>query len=92
MSRLSGAVAVVDGATDRVKGFVADLATTNARIVVSLVLATATGVRVLIVWTAPPWEWLAFLAAMMSLDVAQFGIKRHTHLPTPEEPPDAGTD
>ena len=80
MSRMSGAVAVVDGATDRVKAFVADLATTNARIVVSLVLATATGVRVLWVWTAPPWEWLAFLAAMMSLDVAQFGIKRKTHI------------
>lgn len=86
MSRLAGAVAVVDGTTDRVKAFVADLATTNARIVVSLVLAFATGVRVLVVWTAPPWEWLAFLAAMMSLDVAQFGIKRKTHLPAPEEP------
>jgi hypothetical protein len=52
--------------------------TTNLRVIVSLVLAVATGVRVLIVWTAPPWEWLAFLGAMMSLDVAQFGTKRLT--------------
>jgi hypothetical protein len=52
--------------------------TTNLRVMVSLVLAIGTGVRVLIVWTAPPWEWLAFLGAMMSLDVAQFGTKRLT--------------
>lgn len=52
--------------------------TTNLRVVVSLVLAVATGVRVLVTWTAPPWEWLAFLGAMMSLDVAQFGAKRLT--------------
>lgn len=59
--------------------WLARLPSTNARIVVSLILATATGVRVLITWTAPPWEWLLFLGTMMGLDLAQFSVKRRTH-------------
>lgn len=54
------------------------LPSTNARIFTSLVLAIATGIRVLYTWTAPPWEWLLFLGAMMGLDLAQFATKRVT--------------
>lgn len=54
------------------------LPTTNLRILTSLILAMATGVRVLVSWTAPPVEWLVFLAAMMGLDVVQFAAKRLT--------------
>lgn len=64
---------------DWVLTWLAKLPSTNARIAVSLLLMIGTGVEVLIRWTAPPWEWLMFLAATMGLDVAQFGLKRATH-------------
>lgn len=50
---------------------------TNVRIAVSLVLALATGVRVLCNWT-PPNEWLVFLTVWAGLDVTQFVQKRKT--------------
>jgi hypothetical protein len=59
--------------------WLSELPSTNARIAVSLLLALATGVRVLASWEAPPTEWLVFLAAMMGLDVAQFAAKRATY-------------
>lgn len=64
---------------DRALDLLGRLPTTNARIAVSLLLATATGIRVLVTWTEPPWEWLVFLGAMMGLDLAQYAAKRLTH-------------
>lgn len=58
--------------------FVARVPTTNARIVVSLGLAIATGARVIGTTWVPPTEWLLFLAAMLGLDVTQFFVKRRT--------------
>lgn len=58
---------------------IAQFPSTNGRIVVSILLLVATGVRVLASWTAPPTEWLVFLTACLGIDVAQFGIKRWTH-------------
>ena len=55
------------------------LPSTNARIATSILLAIATGVRVIVSWTSPPWEWLLFLGAMMGLAVAQFAAKRMTN-------------
>lgn len=52
---------------------------TNVRIAVSLLLILATGIRVLVSWTAPPWEWLAFLGVLSGLDAAQFHGKRLTY-------------
>lgn len=53
--------------------------TTNARVALSLVLALATGVRVVGMGWTPPGEWLLFLTGWAGLDVAQFGIKRATY-------------
>lgn len=52
---------------------------TNTRIAVSLILALATGARVIVShdWT-PGYEWLGFLTLMMGLDVVQFTQKRKT--------------
>lgn len=51
--------------------------TTNLRICVTILLAMATGVRVLFDWV-PPNEWLLFLTGWAGLDVLQFGTKRAT--------------
>ena len=59
--------------------WLAKLPTTNARIAATILLILATGVSVLVRWTAPPWEWLVFLGASAGLDVAQFASKRLTH-------------
>lgn len=53
--------------------------TTQTRIALSLVLIAGTGVRVLVSWTAPPWEWLAFLSVLSGLDAAQYASKRMTY-------------
>ncbi|GIW89947.1 MAG: hypothetical protein KatS3mg109_1978 [Pirellulaceae bacterium] len=58
--------------------WLAQLPTTNTRILVSLVLALATGARVVATGWEPPLSWLGFLLAMMGLDVAQFTAKRLT--------------
>lgn len=58
--------------------WVAGLPTTNARIVVTLALAVATGIRYFVGGWSPSLEWLAFLLAMAGLDVAQFTSKRFT--------------
>jgi len=66
---------------NRILDWLGKLPSTNARIVVSLLLAIGTGVKY---WTARPdgWEpcipWLAFLISMMGLDVAQYAAKRVT--------------
>ncbi|GIW90780.1 MAG: hypothetical protein KatS3mg109_1350 [Pirellulaceae bacterium] len=58
--------------------WLSELPTTNTRIAVSLVLALATGGRVVATGWEPPIAWLGFLLAMMGLDVAQFTAKRLT--------------
>lgn len=67
---------------DRLLGWLAKLPTTNARIAVTLILATGTAIRY---WAdgswEPAWDWLAFLAVMSGLDAAQFHSKRKTHIP-----------
>lgn len=63
--------------------WLADFPTTNARVVVTLVLAIATGVRVVGMGWAPPVEWLWFLAGLAGIDVAQFGVKRATYRAEP---------
>ena len=56
--------------------------TTNLRIVVTLALCIATGVRVIGLGWNPPLEWLGALSLWLGLDVAQFYSKRITHQPT----------
>lgn len=63
--------------------FIEKMPSTNFRIFISLILATATGIVVLIRWTAPPWEWMVFLGGMMGLDVLQFKVKRETQQTPP---------
>jgi hypothetical protein len=55
------------------------LPTTQARVVVTLLLCLGTAIKY---WASKDWDpaldWLAFLAAMSGLDMAQFGVKRTT--------------
>ena len=62
--------------------WIATLPSTNLRIFVTILLIVATCVKVLWTWTAPPLEWLGFLALSAGLDVAQFGVKRSTFQPS----------
>ena len=61
--------------------WLATLPTTNARIALSLLMATSTCIRVVAVGWDPSWEWLTFLTAWAGLDVLQFWAKRTTHTP-----------
>ena len=67
--------------------WLATLPTTNLRILMTLILAFATGVKV--VWPSTPawepsWEWLGFLCVWAGLDVVQYTSKRLTEFkPTP---------
>ena len=59
---------------------------TNLRAVVTMGLAIWTGFRYMAqpkwgVWE-PSIEWLGFLLALSGWDVAQFAVKRRTHIPT----------
>jgi disulfide bond formation protein DsbB len=72
------------------KQWVADLATTNFRIFVSIMLAVVTVIVMLVCLIAQiplqseiVWAVLAFLGAMLGIDVTQFSIKRKTELVTP---------
>ena len=58
---------------------VGKLPSTNARVAVSLVLILATGVKAIIIWVAPPMEWLGFLLILSGLDAAQFMGKRKSN-------------
>lgn len=80
---------------------VARMPSTNVRIVVTLVMAMATAVRVVVFSWTPPVEWLGFLTLWAGLDVAQFGTKRSTEtgyvaakqgapLVNPPTPPEIG--
>jgi hypothetical protein len=70
--------------------WLADLPSTNARIVVSLLLIVATAVRFL-VWgpSSAEWtSWLVFLGTLAGIDTAYFIGKRVTYRPGPPESPD----
>jgi hypothetical protein len=58
--------------------FFAELPSTNVRIAASILMALATGVRVVALGWEPSYEWLGFLVLWAGLDVAQFGVKRTT--------------
>ena len=64
---------------NKLNQFLSTFPSTNARIVLSLLLFLGTGVRVLATNEAPPWEWLIFLGTAMGLDVLQYTSKRLTH-------------
>lgn len=70
----------------KVWNFIGAMPSTNVRITVTLILATATGVRVIALGWAPPTEWLAFLAGMGFIDAGQFVGKRITQHPEPTPP------
>jgi hypothetical protein len=57
---------------------VATMPSTNVRIGVTMVMALATGVRVVGLGWEPPTEWLVFLTGWAGLDVLQFANKRTT--------------
>lgn len=58
--------------------WVAAFPSTNARIILSMLLAFGTGVRVIALGWSPPLEWLGFLTAWAGLDVLQYSAKRLT--------------
>jgi uncharacterized membrane protein YjjP (DUF1212 family) len=74
------------------KRWIADLATTNFRIVISLGLAVLlvvvllTGLMFKIeLQSEIVWALLAFVAGMLGIDVTQFSIKRKTEILTPPQ-------
>jgi hypothetical protein len=74
------------------KRWIADLATTNFRIVISLGLAVLlvvvilTGVVLRVeMQTEIIWALFAFVAGMLGIDVTQFSIKRKTEILTPPQ-------
>jgi disulfide bond formation protein DsbB len=74
------------------KRWIADLATTNFRIVISLGLAVLlvvvllTGLMFKIeLQSEIVWALLAFVGAMLGIDVTQFSIKRKTEIVTPPQ-------
>lgn len=74
------------------KRWIADLATTNFRIVISLGLAILLVLVLLIalmlkieLQTEIVWALVAFVAGMLGIDVTQFSIKRNTQIVTPPQ-------
>jgi len=66
--------------------WIAELPSTNLRILMTLVLVFATGVKVVwptVVAWEPTWEWLTFLCVMAGLDITQYTAKRVTSFPPP---------
>ncbi len=59
--------------------WLAELPSTNARIVLTLLLALATGCRVIALGWDPPETWLVFLTVWSGIDVAQYLGKRMTY-------------
>lgn len=59
--------------------WLAELPSTNVRILATICLAIATGVKVIGWEWEPPIEWLGFLTLWAGLDVGQFWIKRKTY-------------
>lgn len=77
---LKAFAAPVASLPDRLLVWLGKVPTTNARIVVTLVVIVGTAIRY---WWNGTWEpsgeWLTFLVAMSGVDVAQFHSKRVTH-------------
>ena len=74
------------------KRWIADLSTTNFRIVISLCLAVLLVVVLLAglifkieLQSEIVWALVAFVGAMLGIDVQQFSIKRKTELVTPPQ-------
>lgn len=74
------------------KRWIADLATTNFRIVISLGLAVLVVIVVLggvilriEMQSEIIWALFAFVAGMLGIDVTQFSIKRKTEIVTPPQ-------
>lgn len=67
--------------------WVAKMPSTNLRIAITILLALATGIRVVASakWD-PPNDWLVFLSVWAGLDVLQFSAKRITQKPEPAPP------
>lgn len=61
--------------------WIAELPTTNVRIVVTILITIATAAVYLFTGRASDGQWLAFLAVMSGLDAAQYLSKRATYLP-----------
>lgn len=59
--------------------WLAEMPSTNARSAATLLLALATGVRVVGAGWEPPDNWLYFLAALGGIDALQFTAKRATY-------------
>ena len=59
-----------------------EMPSTNLRIFVTIVLALATGARVVTSMWSPPDSWLMFLTAWAAIDVGQFWAKRATFVPS----------
>jgi disulfide bond formation protein DsbB len=75
-----------------VKRWIADLATTNFRIVVSIGLAVLIVIVLLIglmfqiaLQSEIVWALVAFVGGMLGIDVTQFSIKRKTEIVTPPQ-------
>jgi disulfide bond formation protein DsbB len=75
-----------------VKNWIADLATTNFRIFLSMMLAVVLVLVLLIgvmlrieLQAEVVWALLAFVGAMLGIDVTQFSIKRKTEIVTPPQ-------
>ena len=63
----------------RLMGFLGDMPTTQARVLVTLIVVLATGAKYVLSPTwEPSYEWLAFLVVMSGLDATQFLVKRKT--------------
>jgi len=61
-------------------GFLGDLPTTQARVLVTLLCVIGTALKYTlssVIWE-PSYEWLAFLVLMSGLDATQFLVKRKT--------------
>jgi disulfide bond formation protein DsbB len=72
--------------------WIADLATTNFRIVVSIILAVVLVLVLLValilkieLQSEIVWALIAFVGAMLGIDVTQFSIKRKTEIVTPPQ-------
>jgi hypothetical protein len=59
--------------------WLAELPTTNLRILATILAMLGTTTRVLLSTWMPAWEWLAFLCVWAGLDITQFLTKRATY-------------
>jgi len=71
--------AVREKPQSRIMAFLGDLPTTQARVLITLIVVLGTAAKYFLSETwEPSYEWLAFLLVMSGLDAAQFFGKRKT--------------